>query len=112
MALEIPTPGCYTACELWLSPWGIMAWGTTPGSSRFQPGEMSQGDEACANARGETTLQRMRAPNLLPPQCTPLCGVATCAIMDLYALAGRETNAPCASATDAHPLAPPLRSMR
>ena len=25
-----------------LSPWGIMAWGTTPRSSRLQPGEMSQ----------------------------------------------------------------------
>ena len=32
----------YTACELRLSPWGIMAWGATPGSSRFPPGEMSR----------------------------------------------------------------------
>jgi hypothetical protein len=35
-------PGCYTLRELWLSPWGIMAWGATPRSSRLQPGEMSQ----------------------------------------------------------------------
>ena len=27
--------------ELWLSPWGIMAWGATPKSSRIQSGEMS-----------------------------------------------------------------------
>src|SRR5579885_528309 len=36
-----PTPGCYTAYELSLSPWGIMAWGATPRSSRLQSGEMS-----------------------------------------------------------------------
>jgi putative transposase len=36
--LVIPMPGCYPLYELWLSPWGIMAWGTTPGSSRLQPG--------------------------------------------------------------------------
>jgi hypothetical protein len=28
--------------ELRLSPWGIMAWGATPRSSRLQPGEMSR----------------------------------------------------------------------
>jgi transposase len=33
--LVISTPGCYTARELSLSPWGIMAWGTTPRSPRL-----------------------------------------------------------------------------
>jgi hypothetical protein len=27
--------------EFGLSPWGVMAWGATPRSSRLQPGEMS-----------------------------------------------------------------------
>ena len=33
--LPISTPGCYTTGELWLSPWGIMAWSATPRSPRL-----------------------------------------------------------------------------
>ena len=39
---------CYTAGELLLSPWGIMAWGST---SREPPGF----------SRGEMSLKRLRA---------------------------------------------------
>src|SRR5262249_8649554 len=35
--IGVSTLGCYTVCELWLSPLGIRAWSSTPRSPRLEP---------------------------------------------------------------------------
>src|SRR5258707_8714864 len=68
MALDfsraLPTPCWDTACALWLAPWGIGTWGSTPGSFLFNRGVVTKLRPFrpwSANLGGRASL--------LPPAC-------------------------------------------